>query len=58
MVLSAQKWEGVEYNLARLRLLGFTRTLARLRDADGGDEAADASLADQLGASYFHHRDP
>ena len=24
---------------------------------DGGDEAADASLADALGASYFHHRD-
>jgi len=49
--------EGVEYNLARLRMLGFARTLARLRDADGGDEAADASLADELGTSYFHHRD-
>ena len=49
--------EGVEYNLARLRVLGFARTLARLRDADGGDEEADAALADELGASYFHHRD-
>jgi len=51
--------DGVEYNLARLRALGFARTLARRRDADadGGDEAADASLADRLGASYFHHRD-
>ena len=25
--------EGVEYNLARLRVLGFARTLARRRDA-------------------------
>ena len=49
--------EGVEYNLARLRVLGFARTLARLRAADGGDEAADAALAGELGASYFHHRD-
>ena len=49
--------EGVEYNLARLRVLGFARTLERLRDADGGDAAADAPLAEELGASYFHHRD-
>ena len=49
--------EGVEYNLARLRVLGFARTLAHLRDADGGDEEADAALANELGASYFHHRD-
>ena len=49
--------EGVEYNLARLRVLGFARTLKRLRDADGGDEAADAPLAEELSASYFHHRD-
>ncbi len=49
--------EGEEYNLARLRVLGFARTLARLRDADGGEEEDDASLADRLGTSYFHHRD-
>jgi HAD superfamily hydrolase (TIGR01509 family) len=50
--------EGVEYNLARLRVLGFARTLGRLRDAEGGgDEEADAALADVLSASYFHHRD-
>ncbi len=50
--------DGVEFNLARLRVLGFARTLGRLRDADGGgDEAADAALADELARSYFHHRD-
>ena len=49
--------EGVEFNLARLRVLGFARTLQRLRAADGGDEAADALLAAELSASYFHHRD-
>ncbi len=50
--------EGVEYNLARLRVLGFARTLGRLREAEGGgDEAADAALAGVLSASYFHHRD-
>jgi FMN hydrolase / 5-amino-6-(5-phospho-D-ribitylamino)uracil phosphatase len=50
--------EGVEYNLARLRLLGFARTLGRLRDDEGGDDdAADAEQAEVLSACYFHHRD-
>ncbi len=51
--------EGVEYNLARLRVLGFARTLDRLREADGGavDAMADAVLTEELAASYFSHRD-
>jgi FMN hydrolase / 5-amino-6-(5-phospho-D-ribitylamino)uracil phosphatase len=48
---------GVEFNLARLRVLGFSRTLARGRAAAGGDEAADAELAARIAASYFEHRD-
>jgi putative hydrolase of the HAD superfamily len=52
---------GVEYNLARLRVLGFARTLGRLRAAEGDasdDEAdADAALTEELAASYFAHRD-
>ena len=49
----------MEYNLARLRVLGFARTLARRRDAATAVTGAadDAALADELGASYFHHRD-
>jgi HAD superfamily hydrolase (TIGR01509 family) len=52
--------EGVEYNLARLRVLGFARTLERLRGADGGvgvKSANDATLTEELAASYFAHRD-
>ncbi|HWD55958.1 MAG TPA: HAD family hydrolase [Acidimicrobiales bacterium] len=57
--------EGIEYNLARLRVLGFARTLERLREAQGGDgdaeaEAdadADAELTEALSVSYFEHRD-
>ena len=53
--------EGVEYNLARLRVLGFVRTLRRLREAEGGDgddvAPGDAELAQQLATSYFRHRD-
>jgi HAD superfamily hydrolase (TIGR01509 family) len=51
--------DGVEFNLARLRVLGFSLTLDRLREAEGGtaDEAADAALADELSRSYFLHRD-
>ncbi|HWF16945.1 MAG TPA: HAD family hydrolase [Acidimicrobiales bacterium] len=49
--------EGVEFNLARLRVLGFARTLQRLRDADGGDASADVELTEELSASYFAHRD-
>jgi HAD superfamily hydrolase (TIGR01509 family) len=49
--------EGVEYNLARLRVLGFARTLERLRAAEGGDAWADVDLAEALGVSYFDQRD-
>jgi putative hydrolase of the HAD superfamily len=52
-----EELEGIEYNLARLRVLGFVRTLRRLREAEGGDESADAELAQQLATSYFDHRD-
>jgi putative hydrolase of the HAD superfamily len=48
---------GVEYNLARLRVLGFDRTLRRHRQAEGGDESEDAVLAQRLATSYFRHRD-
>jgi putative hydrolase of the HAD superfamily len=51
------EFKGVEFNLARLRALGFSRTLQRRREAEGGDEKADARLAERVGASYFHHRD-
>ena len=50
--------EGIEYNLARLRVLGFARTLARRRAAEGPDnEPADEELARALAVSYFDHRD-
>lgn len=52
-----EEWEGVEYNLARLRVLGFARTLERLRAAEGGDDAADEALTLELSDSYFAHRD-
>jgi HAD superfamily hydrolase (TIGR01509 family) len=48
---------GVEYNLTRLRVLGFARTLERVRAAGGGDERADEALAEEMAASYFEHRD-
>ncbi|HVT42717.1 MAG TPA: HAD family hydrolase [Acidimicrobiales bacterium] len=58
-------WEldGIEYDLTRLRVLGFARTLERMRDAEGGAAAvdanaeADAELAAVIAASYFAHRD-
>jgi putative hydrolase of the HAD superfamily len=54
----ALEMDGVEFNLRRLRKLGFARTLSRLRSAGGQwDEGQDAALAEQLTASYFHHRD-
>jgi len=54
----ALELEGVEFNLRRLRRLGFARTLARLRGAGSPwSEADDAALVEQLTASYFHHRD-
>jgi putative hydrolase of the HAD superfamily len=52
-----EELEGVEYNLARLRVLGFVRTLRRHREAEGGDGSKDAELAQRLAASYFRHRD-
>ncbi len=52
-----EEWAGVEYSLARLRVLGFARTLARMRAAEGGDEAADEALTLELSDSYFAHRD-
>lgn len=51
------EWEGVEYNLARLRVLGFARTLKRLRAAEGGDDEGDEALTLELSDSYFAHRD-
>ena len=51
------EWDGVEYNLARLRVLGFARTLERLRAAEGGDDSADEALTLELSDSYFAHRD-
>lgn len=45
------------WSLARLRVLGFARTLDRRRAVEGGDEGADGALAAELSASYFHHRD-
>jgi FMN hydrolase / 5-amino-6-(5-phospho-D-ribitylamino)uracil phosphatase len=54
----ADELAGIEFNLARLRVLGFVRTLDRRRRADGGgDEAADAELAQRLSATYFDRRD-
>ena len=45
------------WSLAELRVHGFARTLARRRDVEGGDEAADEVLAGALSESYFVHRD-
>jgi putative hydrolase of the HAD superfamily len=52
-----EEWDGVEYNLARLRVLGFARTLGRLRAAEGGDDSVDEALTLELSDSYFAHRD-
>jgi HAD superfamily hydrolase (TIGR01509 family) len=53
----AHELEGQEFNLARLRQLGFARTVERLRPYGHHSAADDAALVDQLTASYFHHRD-
>jgi HAD superfamily hydrolase (TIGR01509 family) len=59
----AREREGVEFNLARLRRLGFARTLCRLHDVldesgeGGGSGIDDDALAVQLTATYFDHRD-
>jgi putative hydrolase of the HAD superfamily len=49
--------DGVEFNLHRLRVLGFARTLERRRDAEGGDASSDTTMAEAVAESYFHHRD-
>jgi putative hydrolase of the HAD superfamily len=38
-------------------VLGFARTLERLRNADGGEASADVALTEALSVSYFDHRD-
>jgi len=49
---------GIGYNLTRLRVLGFARTLARRRTTEGhGNESDDDELARVLADSYFDHRD-
>jgi putative hydrolase of the HAD superfamily len=53
----AEELEGIEFNLARLRRLGFARTLQRLRGPDDPPSAPDEALAERLTASYFEHRD-
>jgi HAD superfamily hydrolase (TIGR01509 family) len=53
----AVELQGVEFNLARLRRLGFERTLRRLRQSQGGDASGDAELAQRLTVSYFDHRE-
>jgi FMN hydrolase / 5-amino-6-(5-phospho-D-ribitylamino)uracil phosphatase len=64
----ARETEGVEFNLARLRRLGFARTLSRLHVRDEGGEGCesgdgsgsginDDALAVLLTATYFDHRD-
>jgi FMN hydrolase / 5-amino-6-(5-phospho-D-ribitylamino)uracil phosphatase len=53
----ARERAGVEFNLRRLRRLGFARTLGRLGEGGQWSEADDAELVDQLTNSYFHHRD-
>jgi FMN hydrolase / 5-amino-6-(5-phospho-D-ribitylamino)uracil phosphatase len=56
----ARETEGVEFNLARLRRLGFARSLRRLHgefSAGDGSGTDDEALAAQLAATYFDHRD-
>jgi putative hydrolase of the HAD superfamily len=59
----AREREGVEFNLARLRRLGFARTLCRLHGEHGehgeggGAGIDDDALSVQLTATYFDHRD-
>ena len=67
----ARELDGVEFNLARLRRLGFARSLRRLHEHDGGGQSGggsvggggvrpevdDEALALQLTATYFDRRD-
>jgi putative hydrolase of the HAD superfamily len=52
-----EEYDGLEFNLSRLRVRAFALTLERRREAEGGDEDDDAFLSERLGASYFEHRD-
>jgi len=59
---AARRCEGVEFNLARIRYLGFVLTLQRLRDSAGRDTNGwsaehDDELATRLTTSYLAHRD-
>jgi putative hydrolase of the HAD superfamily len=54
----ARELDGTEFNLARLRALGFARTLGRLQPERGQwTEQQDGALVEQLVESYFEHRD-
>jgi FMN hydrolase / 5-amino-6-(5-phospho-D-ribitylamino)uracil phosphatase len=54
----ALELEGIEYNLRRLRALGFARTLRRLHRAHNAwRPEGDNALVEQLTSSYFTHRD-
>jgi putative hydrolase of the HAD superfamily len=53
----AQELLGGEFNLARLRQLGFRRSLDRLGRDGNGSTPADDELSEVLAASYFRYRD-
>jgi FMN hydrolase / 5-amino-6-(5-phospho-D-ribitylamino)uracil phosphatase len=54
----ASELQGVEFSLARLRRLGFARSLRRLRETgDQWTEKDDDALTETLTVSYFAHRD-
>lgn len=53
----AEELAGIEYNLARLRRLGFARTLARLSRSESTSVEDDERLVEALSTSYFAHRD-
>jgi putative hydrolase of the HAD superfamily len=54
----ARECAGIEFNMGRLRTLGFARVLQRLRDEGApGDESDEHALAARLSSSYLAHRD-
>jgi FMN hydrolase / 5-amino-6-(5-phospho-D-ribitylamino)uracil phosphatase len=53
----AEELLGIEFNLARLRRLGFARTLGRLRPGAAGSQSDDEALAEALTTTYFRCRD-
>ncbi len=54
----AKELKGVEFNLLRLRTLGFIRSLQRLRtETSGATDTEDVALAHTLAASYYRYRD-